>query len=102
MGLSLGVLKDVSKLELFLLASNKGFIDFVDCSWRDGNEPFVGLALRNIKLRDPSFRLNFGIQTKVWHTKFKLGINKSISFAIKKIGVHSNLDCFFLQNPSDS
>nr|WP_246307759.1 aldo/keto reductase [Candidatus Mycoplasma haemohominis] len=74
----------------------------MDCAWRYGNEPYIGMALRQLRQKDKSFDLSLPFQSKVWPTKFNGGINKSLKFALQKIGAFSCIDTYFLHYPSDS
>ncbi|AEW45710.1 aldo/keto reductase family oxidoreductase [Mycoplasma haemocanis str. Illinois] len=60
------------------------------------------MALRNIKKEDMSFRFNVAFQSKVWPSKFPGGVNKSLKFALSKIGVNNYMDSYLLHAPADT
>ncbi|CBY93090.1 aldo/keto reductase family oxidoreductase [Mycoplasma haemofelis str. Langford 1] len=60
------------------------------------------MALRNIKKADMSFRFNVAFQSKVWPSKFPGGVNKSLKFALSKIGVNNYMDSYLLHAPADT
>lgn len=60
------------------------------------------MALKQIKSKDMSFNLSLPFQSKVWPTKFSGGINKSLKFALQKIGAFSCMDVYFLHYPAET
>lgn len=94
-------LREQDLLREYLREVNKVGYDFIDCAWRYGNEPYIGMALKDLKKEDMSFEFKVPFQSKVWPTKFAGGINKSIKFALAKIGANDYLDSYLLHAPAN-
>ncbi|OAL10174.1 aldo/keto reductase [Candidatus Mycoplasma haematobovis] len=58
------------------------------------------MALKDLKKEDMSFEFKVPFQSKVWPTKFTGGINKSIKFALAKIGANDYMDSYLLHAPA--
>ncbi|UUD37360.1 aldo/keto reductase family protein [Mycoplasmoides fastidiosum] len=84
--------------ELIKNAQNAGF-DFIDCAWRYGNEAAIGIAIKKIETKYKRFSLKMELQSKIWPSQYKGGINKSLKTSLQKLGNIQEIDSYLLHRP---
>lgn len=77
-----------------LLAAQKAKYDLIDCAWRFGNEAGIGIAIKNSKTK-----ITLPIQSKIWPTQFKSGVNKSLRTCLDKLGSLPSIHSYMLHRP---
>ncbi|AHC39989.1 aldo/keto reductase [Mycoplasma ovis str. Michigan] len=95
-------LRIIEILSPYLKSANSNNYDFVDCSWKYGNEAIIGLALRSLKRSEQNFEFTPYFQSKVWPSQFSGGIVKSLKFSLSKIGADTVIHTYFLHRPSSN
>lgn len=100
-GLATKNLRDPDVLADLIKVAQKLGYDFIDCAWRYGNEAAIGIAIKNIenKVRTKEFNLNISLQSKIWPSQYKGGINKSLKTSLQKLGNLQEIDSYLLHRP---
>lgn len=89
------------ELEDLLKAAQKSHYDFIDCAWRYGNEAGIGMTIKTMETSKKSkpFYFKLPIQSKIWPSQYRGGVNKSLKNCLQKLGGIKEIESYLLHRP---
>lgn len=93
--------RTTEELADLLKAAQKHYYDFVDCAWRYGNEAGIGMTIKMIETSKDAkgYQFKLPIQSKIWPSQYRGGINKSLKNCLQKLGSIKEIDSYLLHRP---